>query len=146
MNLKTFKKLKTALGIWVIILISLIATSSFASDDIVLPVSDAKKIVVELEKTSLYAQQIQLLEKANEQLIEQLKILQDQNKLLSEQIRLKQEQLDLSIKELDNQKKVYEDKLRVSEENKPTFLDKLKIGVGGASIGVVVTLLAIIAL
>lgn len=114
------------------------------AQDIVLPLSDAKKIVVELEKNNIYVEQIKLLEKANGQLTNQTNILKEQNQLLQDQVKLKQEQLDLSSKELNNQKKVYEDKLAICEKDKPTLLDKIKIGVGGVGIGVIMTLVAII--
>lgn len=138
-------KSKHACGLWVILLSSLFLLSfsspSFGEDvTLTVPVSDAKKIVVELEKTQLYAQQIQLLEEANTQLVEQTKIFQSQVDVLKKTIDLQKEQIDLTVKQMDDQKKVYEDKIKVYEKEKPSFLDKVVIGVGGAGVGALIAL------
>jgi len=108
---------------------------SFA-EDIVIPIADAKKMVVELERSSLYERQVVLIEKANSQLVDQNTLLMEQNIILKEQVKLKQDQLDLSAKELENQKKVYEDKIKVYEKDKGNIWDKVFIAVGGIGIGI----------
>lgn len=104
------------------------------------PISDAKKIVVNLEKSNLYQKQIILLEKANSQLMKQNQMLGEQIILLNEQIVVQKEQLDLTKKQLDTQKELYEDKLKACEKDKPSFLDKAMIGIGGAGIGALIAL------
>lgn len=113
---------------------------------LVTPINDAKRIVVNLERSNLYKNQIALLEKANAQLIKQNQILNEQIIILNEQIAVQKEQLELTIKQLETQKKLYEDKLEVAEKDKPSFLDKLMIGVGGAGIGAIIALGLVLAL
>lgn len=104
------------------------------------PIGDAKRIVVNLEKSNLYQKQIILLEKANSQLMKQNQMLGEQIILLNEQIVVQKEQLDLTKKQLDTQKELYEDKLKACEKDKPGFFDKAMIGVGGAGIGALIAL------
>lgn len=121
--------------------ILLIPTLSFgANDDLVIPISDAKKMVVNLEKSNIYEKQVILLEKANVQLTEQNVILLEQNKLLKEQLQLKQEQIDLTVKELDKQKQIYEDKIKVYEKEKPSIFDKALLIGGGIGLGILLGL------
>lgn len=144
MNLLTLKKSKIASKFLVILLGSLllIPTLSFgASDDVVIPITDAKKIVVSLEKSSIYEKQVILLEKANIQLTEQNVILLEQNKLLKEQLQLKQEKIDLTVKILDEQKQVYEDKIKVYEKEKPSIFDKVLMVGGGIGLGILLVIL-----
>lgn len=105
-----------------------------------MPINDAKKIVTELDKTNLYVQQIDLLEKANNELIEQNKILLEQISLLKVTVDLQKEQIDLQAKQLIDQKKLYEDKIKVYEKTKGTVMDKIMIGLGGIGVGAVVGL------
>jgi hypothetical protein len=104
------------------------------------PISDAKKIVVNLEKSNLYKKQVILLEKANAQLMKQNEMLGEQIVLLNEQLAVQKEQLELTTKQLDTQKELYEDKLKACEKDKPNFLDKAMIGLGGAGIGALIAL------
>jgi multidrug efflux pump subunit AcrA (membrane-fusion protein) len=110
------------------------------------PISDAKKIVVNLEKSNLYQKQVVLLEKANAQLLKQNQMLGEQIILLNEQIVVQKEQLALTTKQLETQKELYEDKLKVCEKDKPSFLDKAMIGIGGAGIGALIALAIVVAL
>lgn len=139
------KKSKIGLGIWALILGSclLFAPLSVKAEDVTLtlPIEDAKRLVVELEKVKIYATQIELLEKANLQLIEQTIILNNQVELLKEQVQLKQEQLDLTVKEMDDMKKVYEAKIDAYEKEKPTIMEKVGLSMGSAGIGALLMLL-----
>jgi hypothetical protein len=142
MNQQTLKKLKKGLGLWVIILINiLLPIISFAQDEIIVPLPDAKKMVVNLEKSNLYEKQVLLLEKANVQLTEQNIILQEQTKILKEQIQLKQEQIDLTVKEIENQKQIYEEKIEIYEKEKPSLFDKALLIGGGLGLGLLIGLL-----
>lgn len=138
----TLKKLKKGLGLLVIIFVSLLLPiTSFAQDSINVSLPDAKKMVVNLEKSDLYEKQILLLEKANTQLTEQNIILQDQTKILKEQIQLKQDQIDLTIKAMEDQKQVYEDKIKIYEKEKPSLFDKALLIGGGLGLGLLIGLL-----
>ena len=158
-NPKVYRKLKIGLKHWGIILTSIIlfTTPVFAEDVIeniilsaedrvCLPLSDTKKIVVELEKNIIYVQQIELLEKTNIQMLEQNGLLTDQILLLQKKYDLKNEQYLLTLKLIDDQQVVYEEKIKVCEETKTTFMDKVMIGLGGAGVGAVLTLVLIILL
>lgn len=137
------KRLRYAFVILVILLGSVITPNLSYAEDICIPLNDAKKMVVELDKTQIYVKQIALLERANIQLTEQNTILLEQTIILKEQIQLKQEQLDLVLKENESQKKIYEDKIKLYEKEKPSFIDKAIIGISGAGIGVIIGALLI---
>lgn len=123
---------------YIIILSSfLLPITSFAQDEIIIPLPDAKKMVVNLEKSDLYEKQVLLLEKANEQLTEQNVLLQDQTKILKEQIQLKQEQIDLTVKEMNNQKQMYEDKIKIYEKEKGNIWTKVGLLLGGVGVGII---------
>jgi hypothetical protein len=105
--------------------------STFAhAEDMTLnmPVEDAQKIVVQLEKTSNYEKQIILLEKTNDELTKQ-------TDLLRQQVELKQQQIDLTTKEMENIKQIYEEKLKVCENSKPSIWSKISLGIGSLGIG-----------
>jgi hypothetical protein len=132
------------LGSIIIILLMFVSPSYCEDVQLNMPIDDAKKIVVELEKSKIYKEQVEIIEEMNGKLVEQTVILNDQIIILKSTVELKQKQLELTTEQMDKQKEVYEDKLEVCEKDKPTFFDKFLIGTGGAGVGALIILLLVL--
>lgn len=123
----------------IFITLFLLFLSSFAyAEDVtlIMPIEDAKKIVVNLEKTDNYSKQITVLEQTNGELNTQIGTL-------NQQVQLKQDKVDLCSKEMENVKKIGETKLKVCEDSKDTFMDKIWFGLGTGGIGALIAIIAI---
>jgi hypothetical protein len=132
--------------IWGILLSSLISTVSFAEDFVQIPLDDAKKMCVALEVGKICTKQVTTLQEANKQIQEQNELLAKQTIILSKNLSLVQEQNVLCADEIEKQKEIYEQKLKVAEVDKPTFFQKVSFGLGSVGIGIVIGVLAALAL
>ena len=85
---------------------------------------DTKKIVVDLENSNDYREQVE--------------ILKEINKLQQEQLEISKQTIESYQKLLNAQKEAYEKEI---ENNKPNIWEKIFVGVGAAGIGVLIGLL-----
>ena len=130
---------------WIVVLSSIliIPFNSYCQDNdvpLTMPLSDAKKIVVNLEKSNLYQQEIDQLENGNKQLIEQNGNLLKQINVLKDELKIKDDQINIARKQIDDQKKIYEDKVKACEETKPSVFNKISGILGGFGLGILVGL------
>ena len=106
---------------------------SFAAD-VCFPEETDKKIIVDLETCKTYKDETALLEKGNEELKKQIDLLKQVNKLQQEQLEISKQTVDSQKELLKTQKELYEKQIA---NMKPSFIDKLLLGLAGLGIGVV---------
>ena len=99
---------------------------------------DTKKIVVDLENSNDYREQVEILKEANVELEKQIISLKEINKLQQEQLEISKQTIESYQKLLNAQKEAYEKEI---ENNKPNIWEKIFVGVGAAGIGVLIGLL-----
>ena len=99
---------------------------------------DTKKIVVDLENSNDYREQVEILKEANVELEKQIISLKEINKLQQEQLEISKQTIESYQKLLKTQKEAYEKEI---ENNKPNIWEKIFVGVGAAGIGVLIGLL-----
>jgi len=99
---------------------------------------DAKKIVVELENSADYQEQIELLKDANVELEKQISFLKDINKLQQEQLTISKQTIE-SYKELiKSQREAYETEIK---NTKPSIWKQIITGISGLGIGILIGLI-----
>lgn len=99
---------------------------------------DTKKMVVDLENSNDYREQVEILKEANAELEKQIISLKEINKLQQEQLEISKQTIESYQKLLKTQKEAYEKEI---ENNKPNIWEKIFVGVGAAGIGVLIGLL-----
>jgi predicted transcriptional regulator len=99
---------------------------------------DTKKIVVDLENSNDYREQVEILKEANVELEKQIISLKEINKLQQEQLEISKQTIESYKNLLNAQKEAYEKEI---ENNKPNIWEKIFVGVGAAGIGVLIGLL-----
>lgn len=101
--------------------------------------ADAKtKILLPLENSIDYQQEIELLKQTTQELEKQIVLLKEMNKLQSEQLELSKQTIESYKKLLDSQKEAYERKI---ENEKPSIWGKIAATFGGLGIGILIGLL-----
>jgi hypothetical protein len=100
--------------------------------------TDASKMIVELENSGDYQEQIDLLKQANAELEKQIGLLKDINKLQQEQLNVSKQTIESYKELLKTQKEAYEKQI---ENNKPSIWGKIAAAAGGLGIGVLIGLL-----
>jgi len=96
---------------------------------------DAKKMVVDLENSNDYREQVEILKEANAELEKQITLLKEINKLQQEQSEISKQTIESYQKLLKAQKEAYEKEI---ENNKPSIWEKIFVGIGAAGIGVLI--------
>ena len=99
---------------------------------------DTKKIVVDLENSNDYREQVEILKEANAELEKQIISLKEINKLQQEQLEISKQTIESYQKLLNAQKEAYEKEI---ENSKPSIWGKIFAGAGGLGIGILVGLL-----
>ena len=99
---------------------------------------DTKKIVVELENSADYQEQVSLLKDANSELEKQIVSLKEINKLQQEQLEISKQTIESYKNLLNAQKEAYEKEI---ENSKPSIWGRIFAGAGGLGIGILVGLL-----
>ncbi len=99
---------------------------------------DTKKMVVDLENSNDYREQVEILKEANVELEKQIISLKEINKLQQEQLEISKQTIESYKNLLNAQKEAYEKEI---ENNKPNIWEKIFVGVGAAGIGVLIGLL-----
>ncbi len=99
---------------------------------------DTKKIVVELENSADYQEQVSLLKDANSELEKQIVSLKEINKLQQEQLEISKRTIE-SYKELiKTQREAYETEIK---NTKPSIWKQIITGISGLGIGVLIGLI-----
>ena len=99
---------------------------------------DTKKMVVDLENSNDYREQVEILKEANVELEKQIISLKEINKLQQVQLEISKQTIESYKNLLNAQKEAYEKEI---ENNKPNIWEKIFVGVGAAGIGVLIGLL-----
>lgn len=98
---------------------------------------DTKKIVVELENSADYQEQVSLLKDANSELEKQIVSLKEINKLQQEQLEISKRTIE-SYKELiKTQREAYETEIK---NTKPSIWKQIITGISGLGIGILIGL------
>lgn len=98
----------------------------------------SNKVIVSLENSGDYKEQIDLLKQGNIELERQITLLKEVNKLQQEQIEISKSTIESYKDLLKVQKEAYEKQI---DNTKPSIWDKIFPALGGIGIGVLVGLL-----
>lgn len=132
-------KLRTVLIAWVIVLISLFATSAFA-EDICLPSDTVSQMTVDLEKYQLLKEKYNLLTDANAELEKQIGLLEKINGLQKEQLQVITEANNQYKQLIEDQGKLYKETLKAA---KPSFGERLVDTLGIFGLGALFALIVL---
>lgn len=115
------------------------STSLAANNSIVcFTENDAGQIVVQLEKTKLLEEEIDLLKLKSDELSKQITLLEEQKKKQQEQLEVAQKTIDSYKSLLETQKQAYEEQIKKS---KPSVMKQLGTILGSIGIGVLIGVL-----